>query len=81
MDEGSRTSVSPARLGLCFDCRHRIEQATRKGSLFHRCARADDDERFLRYPPMPVVRCAGYERSGSDDHLLHDPADGPGGQA
>ena len=47
--------------GLCGHCRwaQRIESA--KGSEFIRCRRSDEDSRFRKYPPLPVVRCAGYE--------------------
>jgi hypothetical protein len=24
------------------------------------------DPRFVRYPPLPVLSCPGYERSGTD---------------
>jgi hypothetical protein len=34
----------------------------RRGSVFYRCARADNDPRFVRYPPLPVLACAGYEK-------------------
>jgi len=29
-------------------------------SAFVRCALSDSDERFLRYPPLPVVSCVGF---------------------
>ena len=48
-------------IGLCAECEHRRTQTTRRGSRFYRCARADRDPRFLRYPPIPVSRCPGYE--------------------
>ena len=47
--------------GLCFNCRWMRSTATRRGSVFFRCARADDDARFVRYPPLPVRVCPGYE--------------------
>jgi hypothetical protein len=34
---------------------------TERGSVFYRCARAATDPRFRKYPPLPVVRCEGYE--------------------
>jgi len=34
----------------------------RRGSVFYRCLRADTDPRFVRYPPLPVLQCSGYER-------------------
>ncbi|MCK9248977.1 MAG: hypothetical protein M0P31_08370 [Solirubrobacteraceae bacterium] len=32
-----------------------------RGSRFSLCGRSKVDERFRRYPPMPVVACAGFE--------------------
>ncbi|HEY6060719.1 MAG TPA: hypothetical protein VIV10_09040 [Gemmatimonadales bacterium] len=34
----------------------------RRGSTFYRCALAETDPRFVRYPPLPVVNCPGYEK-------------------
>jgi hypothetical protein len=36
-------------------------QQNARGSTFHRCALADVDDRFPRYPPIPVIACAGFE--------------------
>jgi len=38
----------------------------RRGSTFYRCGRADWDERFPRYPALPVLECNGYEQAGPD---------------
>lgn len=46
--------------GLCGQCRYALLVRSRT-SAFLRCARADEDRRFPRYPPLPVLRCAGYE--------------------
>lgn len=60
-------------MGLCADCGFRREQKSQRGSIFYRCARADRDENFMRYPPLPVMRCRGFEaeerteESESDD--------------
>lgn len=35
----------------------------RAGATFFRCTRADADPRFVRYPPLPVRACAGFEVS------------------
>lgn len=41
-----------------------IESA--KGSVFLQCTLAKTDERFSKYPPQPVLRCAGFQaESGS----------------
>jgi hypothetical protein len=59
LDEGRRAlGVSP---GLCWSCRHRDLLRSRT-STFLRCGRAATDARFVRYPPLPVVACAGFER-------------------
>ena len=49
--------------GLCPGCAHVrvIESAT--GSRFLMCGLAKLDERFAKYPPQPVVRCAGHEEA------------------
>lgn len=48
--------------GLCPDCRHVKIVATDRGSTFLLCGRSRNDPRFSRYPPQPVVACAGFER-------------------
>jgi hypothetical protein len=55
-----------AAVGLCAACRHARVQRTARGSEFWRCARAETDARFARYPPLPVVSCAGYEEARED---------------
>ncbi len=47
--------------GLCPRCRwvRRIESA--RGSVFLLCERSQADASFPRYPPQPVVACAGFE--------------------
>lgn len=41
-------------------CRHcRIVQSAR--TTFYLCERSFTDPRFRKYPPLPVIRCAGYE--------------------
>ena len=46
------------RAGLCATCRH-AEVLRSKRSAFLRCARADQDARFPRYPGLPVLSCVG----------------------
>ncbi len=50
-------------IGLCASCQHLLSQGTKRGAIFYRCGRADGDDRFLRYPPMPVLHCPGHERN------------------
>jgi len=48
-------------VGLCRSCRWSRTISNRRGSTFYRCGRADTDETFPRYPPLPVLQCRGYE--------------------
>ncbi|MGE5232502.1 MAG: hypothetical protein ACM3OB_00165 [Acidobacteriota bacterium] len=45
--------------GLCGRCRHR-ELLSSERSTFLRCGLAAVDPRFVRYPGLPVLRCAGF---------------------
>ena len=64
-----------AAAGLCATCQHarRIESA--RGSRFLLCARSADDPRFAKYPPLPVVQCAGYEEAATTGEGADGPAD------
>jgi hypothetical protein len=48
-------------VGLCGVCRHSRRIETRTGSAFILCQRSATDPRFPRYPPLPVLSCAGFE--------------------
>ena len=51
----------PESVGLCLTCRWMRSATNRRGSVFFRCARAETDPQFVRYPSLPVRSCAGYE--------------------
>jgi hypothetical protein len=52
-------TASPDRVGLCERCVHaRIVRTPR--STFWRCALAETDARFERYPRLPVLHCDGF---------------------
>ena len=51
--------------GLCGDCRHAHRIESDRGSVFVRCELALADPRFAKYPRLPVLRCAGYEKKTS----------------
>ena len=59
--------------GLCGRCRHARTVTNRRGSTFYRCGRSARDDRFPRYPALPVLRCPGFA-TGTTDRA------GPGGQ-
>ena len=48
--------------GLCAQCRHVRVITSGRGSTFHLCERSREDERFSRYPRLPVIQCGGFER-------------------
>jgi len=52
--------------GLCPGCRHHRLVVNRRGSRFYLCERSRDDDRFPRYPPVPVLRCVGFEPAEPD---------------
>lgn len=49
------------RAGECAACAHAHVTHNARGSEFWRCRRADQDPRYLKYPPLPVQVCAGFE--------------------
>ncbi|MEX2611542.1 MAG: hypothetical protein WEA24_16585, partial [Gemmatimonadota bacterium] len=53
--------------GLCAGCDHARVVATRTGSRFWLCGLSRDDERFPRYPRLPVLRCAGFTAGTPSD--------------
>lgn len=63
--------TDPAAVGLCFTCRWMRAAVNRRGSTFFRCSRADTDARFVRYPPLPVLTCWGYEEAMLFVVLMH----------
>ena len=53
--------MGAVRAGLCDSCVHQKLIHNTRGSTFSLCERAKVDDRFPKYPRLPVVRCAGYE--------------------
>jgi hypothetical protein len=47
--------------GLCDSCEHQKLIHNTRGSVFSLCLRSRTDERFPRYPRVPVLSCPGYE--------------------
>jgi hypothetical protein len=71
MSEGERES-GRRNVGLCENCRFMRRIESDRGSIFHLCERSATDVRFPKYPRLPVLECAGYQRLGAevdrDDH-------------
>ena len=49
------------RPSLCETCTHRRDVVTPKGSRFLLCQLSVSNPDYSKYPPQPVVRCAGYQ--------------------
>jgi hypothetical protein len=54
-------------VGLCATCRHVRVVRSDRGSEFYQCLLAATDPRFRKYPPLPVLQCAGYELKLKDE--------------
>jgi hypothetical protein len=52
------------RIGLCATCTHMRRVESDRGAVFYRCALAESDPRFPKYPRLPVLQCDGYKRGG-----------------
>jgi len=69
--KGPAATRAAVAVGLCFTCRWKRANVNRRGSVFFRCARAEEDARFVRYPPVPVHSCPGYEEAMLFVVLMH----------
>jgi hypothetical protein len=59
---GPSGSLTGVKAGLCDTCVHQKLVRSGRGSVFSMCLRHRTDERFPKYPRLPVERCPGYER-------------------
>ncbi len=66
MDQMDRTA------GLCASCTHARTVTSARGSTFVLCGRSQSDAGYPKYPPLPVVRCAGYEVAGAAPRARED---------
>jgi hypothetical protein len=48
-------------VGLCTRCIHARSVESKRGSVFWLCERSSFDDRFTKYPRLPVLRCVGFE--------------------
>jgi hypothetical protein len=62
----------PPNPGLCASCEHSRVIETVRGSRFYLCRLSETDPRFPRYPPLPVLRCDGYEPNAATE-IPNDP--------
>ncbi len=63
MNQGRLSGPLP---GLCATCLHVRRVENRRGSVFLLCGRAATDTRFRKYPPLPVLACAGYRKDSGE---------------
>lgn len=54
--------VSSPAFGLCAACAHQRVVGNTRGSTFSLCGLSRVDDRFPRYPRMPVGSCPGFRR-------------------
>ena len=48
--------------GLCATCAWARQVVSSRDAVFWRCARSEVDPRFPKYPRLPVLACAGWEK-------------------
>ena len=58
---GLEPDARPVSSGLCGSCRHARVVRSAKGGAFSRCELSVRDERFPKYPRLPVIVCTGHE--------------------
>ena len=56
-----------AAAGLCATCKNMRRITSDRGSRFYFCELSKTDSRFPKYPRLPVLNCAGYERCEEQD--------------
>ena len=56
-------------IGICGECKYSRQIPSCHGAVFWLCERSAFDPRFPKYPPLPVIRCSGFEarRAGDDE--------------
>jgi len=63
----ARVSV-PVHAGLCDRCAYQRLVRTTRGSVFSLCERSrTEPASFPRYPPLPVLGCAGFEPEAASE--------------
>jgi hypothetical protein len=59
VDDHVQSGNTPS-FGLCDSCIHATLIQSAKGSTFTRCDLSFTDQRFPKYPPVPVLQCGGH---------------------
>jgi len=61
MADKNKTSLDLFRVGLCADCLHAQQIESARGAMFYLCGRSATDQRFQKYPSLPVIQCSGHQ--------------------
>ena len=59
-DRPAERQVPPPDGGLCARCAHVQIVTSARGATFYLCRLSVSDPRYPRYPPIPVLACAGF---------------------
>ncbi len=62
VDEQFHRQASEITAGLCPACEYVRMIESSRGSRFVLCERSKTDPAYPKYPPLPVIRCAGFVR-------------------
>jgi hypothetical protein len=57
------------KAGLCASCIHAKVITSSRGSVFYQCGLSFVDDRFPKYPALPVLRCDGYVREAGSKEI------------
>ena len=57
----------PSPVGLCANCLNVKIIRSDRGSVFYLCLLSFTDPRFVKYPVLPVLHCAGYAQKALKD--------------
>jgi hypothetical protein len=58
---GIKEQNDATRVGLCCRCVFAKKITSDRGSNFYLCRRSENDPRYPKYPPLPVLACPGFE--------------------
>jgi len=53
--------------GLCATCVHARRIRAPSGAVFILCRKSEVDDRFERYPRLPVLECSGHDPGGGTE--------------
>jgi hypothetical protein len=61
-DQWLVVSDSAGNAGLCGTCTHARKITSDRNSTFLQCQLSFTDQRFEKYPRLPVLTCSGYRK-------------------